>query len=76
MSPSLPIFWLVAELLVAPAAMGGSAETCQVNCAKLTKEFEKACKKSGGGKCAGQAKALGNDLDKKCAEDCAKRRSK
>jgi hypothetical protein len=77
MSRSTPIFCLVVELLLAPAAFAKTKEQCLANCDGFNKQFEKACKEKGqGGKCEGRGKAMVGDFKKKCEEDCAAREEK
>ena len=71
---SLPICWLVAELLVAPAVFASGNEKCEANCAAMKKKFEKTCKEKFGGSCSGRGKALVKEFDKACTDDCAKRK--
>lgn len=77
MSRSLPICFLVAELLLAPTALGKSLQKCLDNCTTIDKTFEKTCKeKSPNGKCEGRGKAMVQDFKKKCEQDCAARQPK
>ena len=77
MSRSTLTFSLIVELLLAPAAFAakGGAEKCLANCDTMHKKFEKACKTNGqGGRCEGRGKTMVDDLDKRCKEECAKRK--
>ncbi len=57
-------------------AANKNPENCIANCALTNKQFENTCKEKGGGKCEGHRKAIVDDFDKKCQDDCARRAEK
>jgi hypothetical protein len=77
MSRSLPVCCLIAELVLASAALAKTKQECLANCDAFNQQFDKACKAKGqGGQCDGRAKAMVGDLKKKCQEDCEAREEK
>ena len=79
MSRSMLIFSLVAELLVSGVAFAKPRNTakCLANCDAMQKKFEKSCKSQmPSGKCDGRGKALVDDLDKRCREECTATKKK
>jgi len=72
---------LAAELFVAPAALAkpkpDKFQRCMANCDQLKEKVEKACKSAmPGGKCDGRGRGYADDIDKKCREDCDKKKNK
>ncbi|MBL8952509.1 MAG: hypothetical protein JNK82_17145 [Myxococcaceae bacterium] len=81
MSRSTLTFFIAAELLFASAVLAapkpGRVEKCMANCDAVVAKMEKSCKaQMPGGRCDGRGRAIVDEVEKSCRDNCEKKRNK